>query len=163
MRCFNYKQYRQKSSIKNISAIRNNKILLNINFGGNVGYLTLKYLHISCVLLSYSLFFVRGIWMLRASPLLQQRWVKVLPHIVDTVLLISAVMLAYLLSISPLAAPWLMVKIIALLLYILLGMIAIKRGKTRNIRVYAWIAAQLVFFYIVAVAISHNPAPWLAL
>jgi uncharacterized membrane protein SirB2 len=72
-------------------------------------------------------------------------------------------MLAYLLAISPLAAPWLMVKIIFLLLYILLGMIAIKRGKTRNIRLYAWIAAQLVFFYIVAVAISHNPAPWLAL
>lgn len=128
-----------------------------------MSYFTLKYLHIGCVFLSYGLFFIRGIWMLRASTLLQLRWVKVIPHIVDSVLLISAVILAFLLSISPLSAPWLMAKIIALLVYILLGMIAIKRGKTRNIRLCAWIAAQIVFIYIVAVALSHNPTPWLAL
>ena len=101
--------------------------------------------------------------MLRASPLLQQRWVKVTPHIVDSVLLISAVTLAVQLSISPLANPWLLAKIVALLLYILLGVIAIKRGKTKTIRLYAWLAAQVVFVYIVSVALSHNSMPWLAL
>lgn len=101
--------------------------------------------------------------MLRASPLLQQRWVKILPHVVDTALLLSAIALAIMLSISPLSSPWLMVKILALLVYILLGTIAIKRGKTRNIRIAAWLSAQLVFIYIVAVAITHNPLPWLTL
>jgi len=103
---------------------------------------------------------MRGVWMLRAAPILQQRWVKVLPHIVDTVLLLSAITLAIQLSISPLSYPWLMAKIIALLLYIVLGTIAIKRGKTRKIRLAAWLSAQLVFIYIVAVALTHNPLPW---
>lgn len=125
--------------------------------------LTIKYVHISCVLLSYALFFLRGVWMLSASPLLQQRWVKVIPHIVDTALLLSAVTLAIQLSISPLSAHWLMAKIIALLLYILLGTLAIKRGKTLKIRLAAWLSAQMVFIYIVSVALTHNPMPWLAL
>ena len=123
----------------------------------------IKYIHIISVLISFTLFFIRGVWMLRASPLLQQRWVKVTPHIVDSVLLISAVTLAVQLSISPLANPWLLAKIVALLLYILLGVIAIKRGKTKTIRLYAWLAAQVVFVYIVSVALSHNSMPWLAL
>jgi len=125
--------------------------------------LTIKYLHVSCVLLSYAFFFLRGVWMLRGSPLLQQRWVKILPHIIDTTLLLSAITLAYQLSFSPLSAPWLMAKIIALLLYILLGTLAIKRGKTRKIRLAAWLSAQMVFVYIVSVALTHNPMPWLAL
>lgn len=98
--------------------------------------------------------------MLRSSALLQQRWVRVVPHLIDTVLLLSAVTLAYLLSISPLSSPWLMAKIVALLLYILLGTIAIKRGKTKTIRLSAWVAAQLVFLYIVTTALTHNPLPW---
>ncbi len=125
--------------------------------------LTIKLIHVSCVLASYTLFVLRGIWMLRSSHLLQQQWVKVAPHVVDTLLLASAVTLAIKLKISPLAAPWLMSKIIALLFYISLGTIAIKRGKTRSVRLAAWIAAQGVFFYIVSVALTHNPQPWQAL
>jgi len=121
---------------------------------------TIKYLHISCVILSYSLFFVRGIWMLRNSPALHQRWVKIIPHLVDSALLISAITLAFQLSLSPLYSHWLMAKIIALLLYILLGTIALKRGKSAKIRVTAWLAAQLVFLYIVSVALTHNVMPW---
>lgn len=125
--------------------------------------LSIKYFHISCVLLSYTLFFLRGVWMLRASPIMQQRWTKITPHVVDTALLLSAITLAIQYSISPLSNPWLMAKIIALLLYIFLGTIALKRGKTRTIRVAAWLSAQVVFIYIVAVALTHNPLPWLAL
>ncbi|MFA6902615.1 MAG: SirB2 family protein [Gallionellaceae bacterium] len=125
-----------------------------------MSYVIIKYLHISCVLLSYALFFTRGVWMLQASGMLHKRWVRILPHIVDTALLLSAVALAYRLSISPFSTPWLMAKIIALLLYILLGTVAIKRGRTRNIRLGAWLAAQLVFIYIVSVALTHNPLPW---
>jgi len=125
--------------------------------------ITVKYLHISCVLVSYSLFVLRGIWMLRSSPDLQQRWVKIAPHVVDTVLLASAVTLAVQMNISPASNPWLASKIIALLLYIALGTVAIKRGKTHRMRLSAWLAAQAVFFYIVAVALTHNPQPWHAL
>lgn len=120
----------------------------------------LKHIHVTCVALSYSLFLMRGVWMLRDSPSLQQRWVKIAPHTVDTVLLASAIALAWQLGISPLTHPWLAAKIIALLLYVAVGTIALKRGKTKRIRLAAWLAAQAVFFYIVSVAVTHNPAPW---
>lgn len=109
------------------------------------------------------LFFVRGVWMLRDSSLLQQRWVKVAPHIVDTLLLASAIALAWQLGISPLEHPWLAGKIVALLLYIGIGTIALKRGKTKRIRLFAWLTAQVVFLYIVSVAVTHNPLPWQSL
>lgn len=125
--------------------------------------ITLKYFHIGCVLLSYTLFFLRGVWMLHGSAILQQRWVKVIPHIVDTALLLSAVTLAFMLSFSPLSSTWLMAKIVALLLYILLGTIALKRGRTKKIRLTAWLSAQLVFIYIVTAALTHHPFPWLTL
>jgi uncharacterized membrane protein SirB2 len=120
---------------------------------------TVKYLHISFVAMSFILFFVRGIWMLQTSSMLQQRWVKLLPHIIDTALLASAITLAIQLSLSPLANPWLMAKIIALLLYIVLGTIAIKRGKTKNIRLIAWLLALAVFIYMLLVAKTHQPWP----
>jgi uncharacterized membrane protein SirB2 len=115
------------------------------------------------VALSYSLFFLRGVWMLRDSPSLQLRWVKIAPHTVDTALLVSAILLAWQLDYSPLTNPWLATKIIALLLYIVIGSVAIKRGKTKRIRLVAWLTAQAVFFYIVSVAVTHDPMPWQAL
>lgn len=123
----------------------------------------LKHIHVTCVALSYALFFLRGVWMLRDSAQLQQRWVKIAPHSVDTVLLASAIALAWQLGISPLQAPWLAAKIVALLLYIVIGSVAIKRGKTKRIRLGAWLAAQAVFFYMVSVAVTHDPMPWSAL
>jgi uncharacterized membrane protein SirB2 len=124
-------------------------------------YLSLKILHVGCVALSYTLFFVRGVWMMRGSVLLQRTWVKVLPHSVDTVLLGSAVALAVMSHQYPGAQNWLTAKVAALVVYIGLGTFALKRGKTRRVRVAAWIAAQAVFFYIVAVALTHNALPWL--
>ena len=123
----------------------------------------IKSIHVTSVALSYSLFFLRGVWMLRDSPSLQQRWVKFAPHTVDSVLLASAIALAWQLGISPLEAPWLAAKIVALLAYIVIGSVALKRGKTRRIRIIAWLTAQAVFIYIVSVAVTHNPAPWQSL
>jgi uncharacterized membrane protein SirB2 len=120
----------------------------------------IKSIHIGCVALSYSLFFLRGVWMLRDSPALQQRWVRIAPHTVDTVLLASAITLAWQLGISPSTHPWLAAKIVALLLYIVIGSIALKRGKTKRIRLVAWLAAQAIFLYIASVAVTHNTTPW---
>ncbi len=117
----------------------------------------LKFIHISCVVLSFSLFFLRGVWLLRGSPKLRQRWVKIAPHSVDTVLLLSAIILAWQLGYTPFNSPWLAAKILALLLYIGLGMVAFRFAKTNPMRLVAWLAAQLVFLYIAAAAITHDP------
>lgn len=101
--------------------------------------------------------------MLRTNVWLQHRIMRTLPHIIDTVLLLSAIMLAYQLSLSPLSTPWLMAKIIALLLYIIVGTIALKRGPTKRIRLLSWIVAQLIFIYMITVALTHNPQPWQAI
>lgn len=122
-----------------------------------MSYLALKYLHVSCVVVSYALFLVRGVWMMRSSPLLAQRWVRIVPHGVDTVLLASAIAMAILIRQYPFTVPWLTAKLVGLIAYIALGMIALKRGRTRGVRLTAWIAAQLVLFYIVAVAVNKNP------
>lgn len=98
--------------------------------------------------------------MMRGSPLLNARWVKIVPHVVDTVLLASAITMALMIRQYPFVAPWITAKVLALLVYIGLGMVALKRGKTRRVRIAAWIAAQMVFFYIVAVALTHSPLPW---
>ena len=120
-------------------------------------YAFLKATHVACVALSYLGFVVRGVWMMRGSAWLQKRWVRIAPHVVDTLLLASAVGLAVLLRLNPAAHPWLAAKIIALVIYIVLGTIALRRGRTRATRIGAWVGAQAVFFYIVAVALTRSP------
>lgn len=117
----------------------------------------LKSIHIASVILSGSLFFLRGIWLMRGSPVMQQRWVRIAPHSIDTVLLTSAILLAWQLGYSPFNAPWLAAKIIALLLYIGLGMLAFRFAKSNSVRLHAWLAALITFAYIVAVASTHDP------
>lgn len=124
-------------------------------------YLILKQIHVGSAIASYTLFLVRGIWMMRVPAMLTRRWVKTVPHVIDTVLLVSAIALAMTIRQYPFAAGWLTAKVLGLVVYIVLGTIALKRGKSMRVRVSAWIAAQLVFFYIAAVAIRHNPAPFL--
>jgi uncharacterized membrane protein SirB2 len=126
----------------------------------DVSYALLKHLHISCAAASYALFLLRGAWMLRNSPMLRQRWVRIVPHAIDTVLLASAVALAYTIGQYPYADNWLSAKVGALLLYIALGFIALKCGRNRLERLAAWLAAQAVFGYIVLVAQSRDPMPF---
>jgi len=122
-----------------------------------MSYATLKMIHVTSVIISYMLFSLRGIWMMQGSLALKQRWAKIGPHLVDTVLLTSAIALAVRIDQDPIHDRWLSAKVLGLLLYIGLGMIALRFGKTRPARVSAWIAAQLVFFYIVLVAVTKNP------
>ena len=116
-----------------------------------------KTLHMACALLSITGFFARGLMMIKDSPLLQARFVKIAPHIIDTVLLVSAIVLASQWGLAALQMPWLLAKIVALIVYILLGMVALRRGRTKSARVVAWLAALVVFAYIVAVAVTKNP------
>ncbi len=123
-------------------------------------YTTLKMLHVGCVATSYALFVLRGLWMMLRPERLRRRWVRILPHVVDTVLLGSAVAMALMIRQYPFAAGWLTAKLLALLLYIVLGSVALRRGRTRMQRLAAWVAAQGMFFYIVAVALTRSPMPW---
>ncbi|MGI4844242.1 MAG: SirB2 family protein [Janthinobacterium lividum] len=120
-------------------------------------YIALKHLHVTFVALSGLLFLVRGIWMLRASPRLQQRWARIVPHIVDTLLLASAIGLAVVSHQYPGQMPWLTAKVVGLVAYIVLGTIALKRGRTQGVRTAAFVGALACFAYIVAVAVTKNP------
>ena len=100
--------------------------------------------------------------MLRVSAVLQHRVVRVLPHINDTILLASALGLAALLSSWPLQQSWLTAKLIGLVVYVVLGSLALKHGKTRPIRITCFLLALAVFGYIVSVALSRNPAGFFA-
>ncbi len=116
-----------------------------------------RYIHELCALASFALFFVRGVWMLRESPQLSRRWVRILPHGIDTLLLASAVALTLMLHQYPLTDAWLTAKLVGLLVYIGLGLVALRYGKTRGARAVAWIGALAVFLYIVSVALTHDP------
>lgn len=122
-----------------------------------MSYALLKTLHVSCAITSYALFWLRGVRMLRSTASQPPRWLKIVPHLVDTLLLASAIGLAITLEQYPLVNAWLTAKFFALLLYIALGSVALKTGTTRTVRRNAWLAAQMVFGYIVLVALNHDP------
>ncbi len=124
-------------------------------------YLELRALHMSCAALSLSLFALRGSWMMLRPERLQQRWVKIVPHLIDTLLLASAIALTGVIHQYPFVQGWLTAKVLALIAYIALGSIALKRGRTRGVRVAAFVAALLVFGYIVLTAVAHDPLPLL--
>ena len=119
-------------------------------------YIAIKHFHIVCAALSVALFILRGIWMLRESTMLQRRWVKIAPHIVDTLLLTSAIIMVVLSGQYPFVQGWLTAKVLALAVYIALGAIAFKRTRNKTVRVWAFIAALVVFAYIGAVAMTKQ-------
>ena len=126
-------------------------------------YLILKHLHITCVALSGLGFALRGVLMLRQSPALRHPVARIAPHIIDTVLLASALGMLALTTWQLALMPWLATKIVLLLVYIVLGTIALKRGRTLRIRAIAYVAALAVFGHIVATALTRNPLGLLSL
>ena len=122
-----------------------------------MSYLILKHLHVTCVVLSGLGFCLRGWWMLRESPLRQHRLTRILPHIVDTLLLGSALTMAWMSGQYPFVQGWLTAKLCGLLAYILLGMMALKRGRTPAIRARYFGLALLAYAYIVSVALTRSP------
>jgi uncharacterized membrane protein SirB2 len=120
-------------------------------------YATLKLLHQGTVLLSLTGFFARGLGSFFGASWVRGRFARTLPHVVDTVLLGSALAMAWMLRLTPDSAPWLAAKIAGLLLYIGLGMLALRPGRPLGLRIGAWLAALLCFGWIVSVALSKNP------
>ncbi len=87
---------------------------------------------------------------------------RILPHLIDTVLLVTGIWLAFRLQLSPIQHAWLGDKLIAVMLYIGLGAVALRFGRSRAVRITSWVAALIVFAYIVGVAVTHQPMPFTA-
>ncbi len=124
--------------------------------------LWLKYVHVTCVIISGVGFFIRGIWMMRESPWLREKWVRIVPHVVDTTLLGSAILLAMQIRQYPFVQDWLTAKVLALVAYIVVGAVGLKYGATKKIRITAWLGAIAIFAYIVLVALTHQVLPFIA-
>ncbi|MGE5242177.1 MAG: SirB2 family protein [Bacteroidota bacterium] len=125
-------------------------------------FIALKTLHVTCAILSITGYVVRGVWMMRESPWLGKKWVRIVPHVVDTLLLGAGIWLALLIRQYPFVQGWLTAKVLALIAYIVVGAIGLKYGKTRNIRIAAWLGAIAIFGYIVLVALTHQVLPFIA-
>lgn len=123
-------------------------------------YIGIKHLHITTVYITIALFLLRGAWMMFSPGLLQQRWVRIVPHINDTVLLLSAIALAVVSRQYPFVQGWLTAKVIGLVVYIGLGLVALRLGKSKGVRIAAFFAALVTIFYVFSVAKTHNPWPW---
>jgi uncharacterized membrane protein SirB2 len=124
-------------------------------------YLAIKHLHMGAVALSAVGFTARGLASLAGAAWVQSRPAKVVPHVVDTVLLLSAIALAAMLHLNPADTPWLMAKVIGLVLYIALGVVAMRAHLSKPLRASAWVVALLVLGWIASVAVSKNPAGFL--
>jgi len=118
-------------------------------------------LHVLFVLLSGFSFFMRGIGHLRGEAWVQKKWVRILPHVIDTGLLVTAIALLVIFDISPMT-DWVLAKIIALVVYIFLGVMAFRIAKTVQRKALFWLAALGVFAYMFAVAKTHSVLPWVS-
>ena len=125
-------------------------------------YILVKYVHVTAVTLSLTGFFLRGILMMRESPLIGARWIKVLPHVNDTILLAAALSLAFMSEQYTFVAGWVTAKVLGVTAYIILGALALRDASTRKMRIACFLAAMAVFGWIVSVALSRQPAGFLA-
>jgi uncharacterized membrane protein SirB2 len=121
----------------------------------------MKQLHVAFALLTMCSFSLRAYWMLAGSPLLRGSWSRWLPHVIDALLFATGLTMAIGLSISPLTHSWLAAKLTAIVVYVVIGSIALKRGRTRGARVVALVLSLLVLIYIFATALHHDP--WVGL
>jgi uncharacterized membrane protein SirB2 len=124
-------------------------------------YPQIKWVHIAAVLCSGSLFFIRGCMLLNNMKLAMAAPVRYLSYCIDTVLLTAALMLLTLLPTAMFANGWLWLKVFLLLVYIVLGSFALKRGHNRKQRTIFFIAAVLVFAFVISVARAHHPLGFL--
>ena len=125
-------------------------------------YLPLRYTHIACAILTVTLFVLRGGLMIADSPWQRNVVLRYLPHAVDTVLLTTALMLTTVIRQFPFSTGWLTMKVLLLVVYIVLGSIALKRGRTRRTRIAAFLAALLTVAFLLTVARAHDPLGILA-
>ncbi len=124
-------------------------------------YLALKHIHMTFVVLSLLLFILRGLWLFRNSAMLDKKLFKIAPHIINTIMLVSGIILALHLGMNPGEQAWLMAKIIGLVVFIILGIGAFKVRHPLAQKIL-WIDALVVFAYIISVALTKNTLGFLS-
>lgn len=123
-------------------------------------YYWIKVLHVATVVFTVGFFTLRLVWMYYGSGLVNRRWVRTLSQTNDTLLLAAGITLAVMSYQYPLVMPWLTAKLLVLLLYIILGMFALRWARTRRQRVLFGLLALLSVGYIIAVALTRTVQPW---
>lgn len=124
-------------------------------------YATLKFIHVTAVTLSIAGFGARGLGLWRGASWVRHPLTRRLPHVVDTVLLLSALGMLWIAHLSPWAVPWLRAKLLGLVVYIALGMIALSPARAQSrkpdvIHVLSWSGAIAVYAYVVSVAVTKS-------
>jgi len=122
-------------------------------------YAEIRFLHVGCVALSGSLFTLRGLLRINRAPLANHRALRIISYVIDTTLLVAAMLLTLILHQYPFVNGWLTAKVLLLALYIGLGIVALQRARTTRGRGVALIGALLTFAAIVAIAIVHHSRP----
>jgi uncharacterized membrane protein SirB2 len=125
-------------------------------------YPQIKWVHIAAVVASGSLFFVRGLALHAGARWPMAAPLRYLSYSIDTVLLTAALMLVTIIHQYPFVQGWLTIKVLLLVIYVVLGTFALKRGRTRAVRIGCWLAALVVYLFIVTVARAHHPLGALA-
>jgi len=125
-------------------------------------YLALRQAHIALALLSVGLFCVRGLLMLAQSPRVHAAWLRYPSYLIDTLLLTAALMLMSVVRQYPFVDDWLTMKVCLLVAYVVLGSVALRRGRSRGARIAAFVAALLVVTFLFGVARAHHPLGFLA-
>jgi uncharacterized membrane protein SirB2 len=115
----------------------------------------LKALHVALAYLTVTGFVMRAVWALGDSPLRREKWVRIAPHVIDTLLLALGLVMAYQLSLSPLSG-WLGAKLLGLLAYIGFGILTM-RASARPLQIVGLIGALASVGYIFLVAYSRDP------
>ncbi len=123
-------------------------------------YTVIKFVHMGCVALTLFLFVLRGALVVATNARLESRLLVVVPQVVDTVLLASAIALSVMLQQYPLVDPWLTAKVVGLVVYIGLGLVVMRFATRRSQRFVAFIGALAAFGYILAVAVTKRPFPF---
>lgn len=124
-------------------------------------YLLVKHIHVTCVALSCAGFAGRGIWLLCGRCLPEKGWRHWLPHANDTLLLLAAIVLAVMSGQYPIAESWLTAKVLGLVVYVILGSLALRKQMPERARLVLWLAALAVFGYVVSVALTKSPIGFL--
>ncbi len=126
-------------------------------------FVAVRWLHVTGVALSGGLFCVRGMLRIADIPAANHWLLRYLSYVIDTTLLVGAILLTLILHQYPFTDAWLTTKLLLLVLYVILGTFALKRARTRLGRSVALVSAMLTFAYIIGVAITHHPAGWVTL
>lgn len=117
-------------------------------------YLDWKALHVAMVVASVAGFLLRFGLRLVAPGALKSRVARILPHIVDTLLLASAIVMVFIAW--PGVPGWIRAKIAGLLVYIVAGSFALKRARRPAGIAIAFVVAVAAVAYIVATAYTKN-------